>query len=177
MRTLSSLTLSVALASSMLTPLMAHAYLTPDQVFGGSDTVTAPPPPTQREGEAVVQKQQQAAASSREAAQNQLVPNYAEPVDTYVPPQVASSKGLFDQNAQYQVRQDRIQEQETTSPTIIIGGNGDVVDGNGNVLHSGAPRVSSTGPATVLAGISMMLSTLCTFAFVHMRSRKIATFA
>lgn len=176
MHKLSALALSVALGSSMLMPITTFAYLTPDQVFGGSDTVAPPPPPTQREGESVVQQQQQQAASSREAVQHQLVPNYATPVDTYVPPP-ASSKGLFDQNTQYQVRQDRMQEQKAAAPTIIIGGNGDIVDGNGNVLHSGAPRISTTGPASILAGLAMMLAAGCTFAFAHLRTRKLITLA
>ena len=61
-------------------------------------------------------------------------------------------------------------------PTVkfaIIGGNADVRDANGNVLHSGAPLVTTTGHATVLAGIAMMLAAICTFAFAHIRSQKL----
>ncbi len=166
MRTFSAVGLSVAFGASLLMPLTTFAYLTPDQVFGGSSTITAPPaPPTQREGDAVVQQQQQQAAERREAVQHQLVPNYAVPVDTYVPPQTASSKGLFDQNAQYELRQDRIADEKASTPTIIIGD---------SVLHSGAPRVSDTGPATVLGGIAMMLAAGSTFAFAQLRTKRLS---
>lgn len=171
MRKLSALGLSVALGASLLMPVTTFAYLTPDQVFGGPNA--APPPPTQREGEAVVQAQQQAAAEQRQAAQQNLVPVDAPAVDTYVPPTVSSSKGLFDENAQYELRQQRIDEAKASSPTIIIGGNADVRDADGNVLHSGAPLVTSTGPASVLAAIAMMLAAACTFAFAHVRSQKL----
>lgn len=166
MRTFSAVGLGVAFGASLLMPLTTFAYLTPDQVFGGSSTITAPPaPPTQREGEAVVERQQQQAAERREAVQyQQLVNTTADPVDTYVPPQTASSKGLFDQNAQYELRQDRIADEKASTPTIIIGD---------SVLHSGAPRVSDTGPATVLGGIAMMLAAVSTFAVAQIRSRKL----
>ncbi len=168
---LSVFSLNVALAASLLMPVTTYAYLTPDQVFGGGESTSVPPPPTQREGESVVAAQQQAAATQRQTAQQALVPVDADPVDTYVPSAQASSKGLFDQNAQYDLRQERKSE-NATAPTIIIGGNAEVRDSNGNVLHSGAPLVTSTGPASILAGISMMLAAVCTFAFAQIRSRR-----
>lgn len=172
------LSLGVALGASLLLPMSAFAYLTPDQVFGGSSTVQAPtspmvatPPPTQREGEDVVSLQQQQAASQRQEAQQNLRPIDAEPVDTYVPDQSPKVRDLLNSDTQYQIRQQRIEQQHAAAPTIIIGGDTTVTDANGNVLHSGAPRVSTTGPETMLAMLAMMLAGLCTFAYAYMRRR------
>lgn len=174
MQKLSVLGLRVALSASLLMPLSAYAYLTPDQVFGGpSTTVTAPPPPTLRDGDAIAEQRALAGAQRLSTQQIQNV-NNSNPVDTYVPPVVSSSKGLFDQNSQYQLRQDRLADEKSAAPTIIIGGNGDIIDTNGNVLHSGAPNVSATGPASVLAAIAMVLAGLCTFGYVQLRSRRFA---
>lgn len=160
-------------------PASAFAYLSPEQVFGGqsmtldrTDATTYQAPPLTREGDAVVRSQQLNSAQLRAAAQSSLQPTYADPVDTYVPPTQSSSLGLFDQNATYQKRMDRIQSEKGNSPTIIIGGDGTVVDSNGNVLHSGAPRVTSTGPESILAFAAMILAALSTFAYAAVRSHR-----
>jgi hypothetical protein len=88
------------------------------------------------------------------------------PVDTYVPEQQDTSRGLFDQNAQYELRQQRIDDAHGAAPTIVIGD---------SVLHSGAPRTSQTGPETVIALVLMTLAGLCTFAVAHAGTRVLAT--
>ena len=170
-----ALTLVCALA-----PVSAFAYLSPEQVFGGqsmtldrTDATTYQAPPLPRDGEAVIQAQQQNSAELRSAAQSSLQPDYADPVDTYVPPAgTASSRGLFDQTTTYEKRMDRIEESKASGPTIIIGGDGTVVDSNGNVLHSGAPLVTATGPESVLAIASMLLAAVSTFAYAAIRHRR-----
>ncbi len=169
--------MSALVGTIVLLPMTTHAYLTPDQVFGGSSGVhgaagdNLQPPPTQREGEAAVAVQQQQALEQRLQAQQALVRVDAPPVAPSVSPSSPESKGLFDQNAQYELRKQRIDEQRTQAPTIIIGGGTEVRDGNGNVLHSGAPNVSSTGPASVLGVLAMLLAAACTFAYSNYRSR------
>ncbi len=179
---LSSLSVSAALSASLLMPLSAFAYLTPDQVFGGSSGTShgaagdeLPPPPTMREGEDRVAEQQQRAAAERAAAQQELQPVDAAPevVDTYVPDDTPESKGLFDEAAQYEKRQERIEDERSSGPTIIIGGDTVVTDANGNVLHSGAPRISATGPESVLAVAAMLLAGLCTFGYMQYRSHRV----
>jgi hypothetical protein len=177
-KSLSAAAVAVLSCASALMPVTALAYLSPDQVFGGqsltldrTDATTYQAPPLQREGEQVVQQQQSAAASSRAAAQQSLTPTYAEPVDTYVPPQDNSTRGLFDQNTQYELRQERAAANNTGGPTIIIGGDGTVVDSNGNVLHSGAPRVTATGPESVLAIAAMILAAFSTVGYAFVKSR------
>ncbi len=179
-KTLTKLTVSALLSTVLLMPVSALAYLSPDQVFntpGGSETHGAASDEspsavqseqvTKRSAPDVVEQQQLSAAEARAQAQQSLQPIDAEPVDTYEAP--LQSIGLFDQNAQYERRQER--KQDAGGPTIVIAGNGDVIDGNGNVLHSGAPLVTSTGPETILAALAIVLAMICTFAYVHVRSR------
>lgn len=164
---------TLVVSIGMLLPMSALAYLSPDQVFGNSGAASQPPP-TQREGDAIVEQQQQRSAELRNAAQENLVPNYADPEDTYVPAASdAESRGLFDDNAQYERRMDRIEDSHGAAPTIIIGGDGTIVDANGNVLRSGAP-IASTGPESVLAVFAVLLAGICTFAYSGIRQRQIA---
>ncbi len=174
-KNLASLTLGFALLIGVFMPATALAYLTPDQVFGGANLNLQPAPPTQREGTSVIQQQQEQSATQRTQAQSSLQPVDAVPQDRYVPAPTDQSKNLFDDNTQYEIRQQRIQESKSNSPTIIIGTEGTVMDANGNILHSGAPRVSSTGPESILAGLAMVLAGICTFAFAHFKSRKSLT--
>lgn len=164
----------------VMAPASAFAYLSPEQVFGGqsltldrTDATTYQAPPQQREGDAVIQSQQQNSSNLRSAAQSSLQPNYAEPVDTYVPPTQSSSLGLFDQNATYEKRMDRIQQDRASGPTIVIGGDGTVIDSNGNVLHSGAPRVTATGPESILTFAAMILAGISTLAYAAIRHRRL----
>lgn len=181
-KTLSALALRAAVTATLLMPFSAHAYLSPDQVFGSpADTTTHSAAPeesnavpseqvTKRSAEEVVRQQQASAASARSAAYEQNKPVDAPPEDNDVAP--SESLGLFDQNVQYEKRQERMED--SNGPTIVINGNGAVYDSNGNVLHSGAPLVTSTGPETVLAGIAIVLAMICTFAYAHIRSRMTA---
>lgn len=163
-----------------LMPMTAFAYLSPEQVFGGqsmtldrTDGTTYQAPPQQREGEAVIQNQQQNSAALRSAAQSSLQPTYAEPEDNYVPEKQDTSRGLLDQNATYERRMDRMAEESSGGPTIIIGGDGTVIDSEGNVLHSGAPLVTATGPESVLAVAAMILAAICTMSYAWMRERQL----
>ncbi len=169
---------ALALAFTML-PASAFAYLSPEQVFGGqsmtldrTDATTYQAPPLPRDGDAMIDSQQQNSAELRSAAQSSLEPDYAEPVDTYVAPTQSSSLGLFDQTTTYEKRMDRIEESKSGGPTIIIGGDGTVIDSNGNVLHSGAPLVTATGPESILALVAMILAAVSTFAYAQIRSRR-----
>ena len=139
--------------AAVLQAAPALAYLEPDAVFGGAGLTLAPqPPPTAREGADVIAKQQQSSALHRAAAQSSLQSTDDEPQDIYIPPNVDTSRHLLDPSgeAAYDLRQQRLSNQKGAAPTIIISGNGDVIDANGNVLHSGAPRMSVTGPEDVI---------------------------
>lgn len=170
---------SVAFAAlgiaTLLAPVSGFAYLAPEQVFGGQSLTLQPAPPLEREGEEVIQQQQARQAEIRNAAQANLPSIHDEPVDTYVPDNSPQPKGLLDQNATYERRQDRIaNERSSGGPTIIIGGDSTVTDANGNVLHSGAPRVTATGPESVLAIAAMILAAVSTFAYAQIRARRMA---
>ncbi len=168
-----SIALSVLAVGATFTPAVGLAYLAPEQVFGGQSLTLKPAPPLQREGEAVVQAQQERQAAIRAAEQSKLTSTQAEPVDTFVPDNSPQPLNRLDQNTVYQLRQERIANDKSSGgPTIIIGGDSTVRDGNGNVLHSGAPRVTATGPASVLAFAAMLLAALSTFAFAQIRSRR-----
>ena len=167
---------SAMIVGMLVVPSSAYAYLSPDQVFGGqsqnfdrTDASTYQAPPTAREGEASRQAVQQGAASSRAAAQQSLVPTYQEPVDSYVP---APKPSMLNNEVNYQKHMERIQEQQTTTPTIIIGNEGTIVDSHGNVLHSGAPLVTSTGPETTLVILTMVLAAACTLLYSFYRSHR-----
>lgn len=180
---LSLVTGLLTLAVSVM-PMTALAYLSPEQVFGGqsatvdrTDPSTYQAPPLPRDGLDVIRQQQSTSAELRSAAQSQLQPIDAEPVDTYVPPTQSSSLGLFDQNAAYEKRMDRMESAQSSGPTIVIGGDGTVIDSNGNVLHSGAPRVTSTGPESILAIAAMILAAISTFGYAAVRNRQSNVFA
>jgi hypothetical protein len=148
----------------------AFAYLSPDQVFGGAGLTLAPAPPTMREGADVVAAQQQRSATLRSAAQAQLPSLDDEPVDNYVAPTTSTTRSLFDNNTQYEIRQQRIANRNSGTPTIIITGNGGAItDANGTVLHSGAPRVADTGPEHV-AMAALALALLASAAYLWRRA-------
>jgi len=170
--------LSVAFAAlgiaATLAPVSGFAYLAPEQVFGGQSLTLKPAPPLQREGDGVIEQQQARQAQIRNEAQANLPSIQAEPVDTFVPDNSPQPKGLLDQNATYDRRQDRMDNERSSGPTIIIGGDSTVTDANGNVLHSGAPRVTATGPESVLAIAAMILAAVSTFAYAQIRARRMA---
>ncbi len=171
--------ISVVGMTTLLVPMSSLAYLTPEQVFGGggdtfssTDPNSHPAPPLQREGDEVVEEQQKRAAYLRAQEQESLVSEDAEPVDNFVPMHSPEPKGLFDPNTQYDIRQDRIQNAKGSGPTIVIAGDGTVVDSNGKVLHSGAPKISATGPESILALMAMILAAVSTFAFAQVKARQ-----
>lgn len=174
---LGSIGISMALA-----PMSGFAYLTPEQVFGDSgdtfdqtDPSTRQAPPLQREGAAVIQEQQRRSAEQRAAAQSTLRPEDAEPEDTEPPTTIEKElqepRGLFDDDTQYQLRLERKAASETGSPTIVIRTDGTVVDASGNTLHSGAPKMSGTGPESVLAFAALIFAAFTTIISAQMRSR------
>lgn len=158
---------------STVAPMSGFAYIDPATAFGNAA------PPTQREGEAVVAAQQQRAAERRAEEQSQLqsIDDEPEPVDSYVVETGPEPRGLLDEDATYARRQERMEENVTGGPTIIIGGNATVTDANGNVLHSGAPLVTSTGPESVLAIAAMILAGISTFAYASIRNRRMTALA
>lgn len=177
---LQRLSLSMVGMAMLTVPITGFAYLSPQQVFGDGSSAFSPTdpgthqaPPLQREGDQFVENQQKKSAELRDEAQKDLVPTYAEPVDTYVPEKTQESKGLFDENAQYEKRQERIENAKGDGPTIIVAGDGTVVDSNGNVLHSGAPKVTATGPESILAAIAMILAAVCTFAYARVKAHAV----
>lgn len=176
----------LALSLGAMLPTSALAYLSPQEVFNPGQATTdqsqtmvetarfdnfVQAPPTLREGEEVVKTQQERAAANRAAAQSELQSIDAEPVDTYIAADAPKKESLLDNDVNYQVRQQRIAEQKASGPTIVIAGEGVRVDSNGKVLHSGAPRITRTGPETVLAFSVMILAAMSTFAFTFARSR------
>lgn len=174
MKTIASLSACLALTLAAAMPGVALAYLTPDQVFGGQSLNLRPAPPNPREGESVIEAQQRRSAEFREEAQKSLESVDEEPQDDYMHPAAAPEpRGLFDQEAQYEKRMERIEQTHSAAPTIIIGAEGTVVDSHGNVLHSGAPRIVGTGPESALAALSMVLAGISTFGLLAYRSRRL----
>ncbi len=167
-----SLSLSTALALGLFAPSSALAYLSPEQVFGGSSLTLQPAPPTQREGSDVVAARQQEAAARRAEEQKNMRPE-GTPPDLVPLPHEPSPRNLLNEDTQYNLRMQRKQQGSSGTPVIVIGPPGEVLDSSGNVLKSGAPLVTSTGPETILALTLMILATLSTFAFVHVRGRAI----
>ena len=156
---------------ALLMPVSALAYFSPDQFDSTANQNLQQPPPYARESASVVQTRQQAIGAQRDAAQAKL--HGAAPEDDFVPTMVSKSSCLSDE-CQYELRQQRMDAaQHQAGPTIIIGGNGGtaVYDGNGNVLHSGAPLITASGPGTTLALVALALSLLGTVAYMWHRSR------
>ncbi len=158
---------------ALLQSASALAYLAPEQVFGGAGISTATPPPTAREGNEVVERQQQNSALHRAAAQESLQSIEDEPADDYhAPAKVSPSRDLLDPSgdAAYELRQERRSNLKSAAPTIIITGEGAITDASGNVLHSGAPRISTTGPEHV--ALAVLGLAVVGFAFYLKRKSK-----
>lgn len=149
--------------------MSAFAYLSPEQVFGGSSLTLQPAPPTQREGSDVVAARQQDAAARRAEEQKTLRPEGTPPEPVPLPHE-PSPRHLLDDKTQYDLRMQRMKESSSATPVIIVGPHGEVLDSRGNVLKSGAPLVTSTGPESVIAAILLVLAALSTFAYVQIRS-------
>ena len=176
-----SVSASLALAL-LLSPVSAFAYLSPDQVFGSSNTHQAAgtsavesPFPTKRDAESYAQAQQALANQRRAEIQNaELKSVDAVPVDTYVAPEPMKPASRLDPDTAYQIRMQRMADETSNSPSIIIAGQGTVVDSNGNVLHSGAPIITGTGPASVFAFIALTFSAIMTYAMTVLRRREMS---
>ena len=171
-KTLSTLTVTVATLAMLTLPLQAFAYLSPERVFGGQTQDLRPAPMTQREGDQAIVDRQQRTEDWRTEQQQSLQSIDQEPVDTFVPV-TPKPPNLLDENVQYDLRMQRMQEANAKGgPTIVVAGDGMVVDSKGNVLHSGAPLVTSTGPASLLALAVMILAGICTFGYVTFSARR-----
>lgn len=162
----------LALCASLLgisTP--ALAYLSPSEVFTGIDV-----PPNNRSAEDQVEAQQKASAAARNEAHSQLPSTEDEPAvqqPIIVPAQNAAPdeehQSLLTGEGQYERRMDRMNTGFPQGTTIIIQ-NGEAVVRDrqtGAVLHSGAPRVTATGPAEFLALSVLFLAATGTFLWVR----------
>lgn len=171
---LSTFAVTLASFTTLALPLNALAYLSPEQVFGGQAQDLRPAPMTQREGEQAIIDRQQRTEDWRTQQQESLTSIDDEPEDAFIPPATTERPNLLDENVQYDLRMQRMQEAAARGggPTIVVAGDGTVVDGKGNVLHSGAPLVTSTGPTSLLAVGAMLLAGMCTIGYVSIRSRR-----
>lgn len=161
-----------------LVPMQASAYLSPEQVFGGTSGSAQPAPPTARDASGVVDIQQQLSAERRAAEQSSAMA-LQHPAASVASSSLSSVDdgneplNLFDDNTQYEKRMERIEENQANGPTIIIQqGNGTVTDSSGRVLHSGAPYVSRTGPESIVALSAMAFAGMATIAIATVRRRK-----
>lgn len=163
---------------AFLLPGTAFAYLAPSQVFGGTNLNQMQAPPTAREAADVVTAREKAIAARRAAEQSKLSSTEDEDdYDDYVEPENPNTPCLDDE-CQYALRQERLKAAAGSQggPTIIIGADGSatVYGSNGSVLHSGAPLVTATGPASVVAGLVTVLALLLTLGYVRYRSSRAA---
>ncbi|MEQ1849225.1 MAG: hypothetical protein ABL890_01400 [Candidatus Peribacteraceae bacterium] len=173
----------------------AHAYLTPEAVFGsdGSTTVETgtntshaaaasssvgfdrtdpeylPPNSRAADYEKALQESQR---DFQYADIEEIEVHAAAPAEDTSP-----ARDLLDDETQYQLRQERLLEQQKNvngNVTIVIGGEGEVVTANGTVLKSAAPRVTATGPTTVLMSILLVLAAVSTVVYARIRERQTA---
>ncbi len=157
-----SATLATFGVAAALVPVSGFAYITPQQLFSAA-------PPNQREGEAVIAEQQRVSAERRAAEWAALDPVEPEPT---VVVEKAPPMGLLDEAATYDRRMTRKEEEKSNGPTIIINGGNTITDSSGRVLHSGAPRVTATGPESVLAFAALLLAGISTFAYASIRRQR-----
>jgi hypothetical protein len=157
---------------ALLMPATALAYFTPDQFDSLANQNFQQPPPTAREASSVVQQRERTIGAQREAEQAAL--HGAAPDDPYVAPEQPNTTCLDDE-CQYELRQARLRAASGNQggPTIIIGGQGGamVYDGNGNVLHSGAPLITASGPETTVALFAFAFSLFGTMFYMWRRAR------
>lgn len=174
-KSLSTFAIAVASLVTLALPLDALAYLSPEQVFGGQTEDLRPAPMTQREGEQAIIDRQQRTEDWRTEEQKALTSIDDEPEDDFVPVRTSDRPNLLDENEQYDLRMERMEEANAKGgPTVIVAGDGTIVDSNGRVLHSGAPLVTSTGPESFLALAVMLLAAVCTFGYVTLRTHRFA---
>ncbi len=165
--------ISIAIAIvALLLPVPALAYMSPSEVFSGAASNRSQPPPTAREADSVVTAREKAIAAQREQSQMHA----AAPEDEYIAPQ-ATHEGCTSNECQYLLRQERLKAAagNQSGPTIIIGGQGGgttVYDGEGRILHSGAPLVTATGPETAVASAAGILALLGTVYYVRRSAKR-----
>ncbi len=147
-----------------LIPTSGFAYITPSEAFTN---------PNMRDGSAIIEAQQALSAQNRDAAYAAQNPAPPEPAVTVV--DTSPPKNLLDEKATYERRMERMEQEKSNGPTIIITGGGTVTDAQGKVLHSGAPRVTATGPESILAFAAILLAGISTYAYAGIRNRRIAT--
>ena len=157
-------TLSVSLVAfgivASLAPVSGFAYITPQEAFT---------PPNAREGAAKIEQQQAVSAERRAAEYAALNPVEPEPE---VIVEKAPPLGLLNDEETYNRRLERMAEEKSNGPTIIITGGNTITDSSGRVLHSGAPRVTATGPESVLAFGALLLAGVSTYAYASIRSKR-----
>lgn len=168
----------VTALSVSLTPAIAVAYLSPEQVFQG---IT--PPPTQREADDIAKNRQAEINRDRAAAQDALpstedVPAEEEPaLQPAAPtdPQMEEVPSLLEDEGRWDRRQERLNDGGNGGTTIIIQNGGEVIRDRktGEILHSGAPRITGTGPAEWLAAIALFVAATGTFVFARWREGRL----
>ena len=193
-RLLVGLLQSIAFVVLLCSSGTASAYLSPQQVFGdaGSPSLLPVPAHTSNQATPALDRiiapnaihvnarssydqrtiEQLISKINRTQAQESLKPE--PPAHSSAPDTGPTSLGLFDDQAQYQRRMDRLSQEQAANPTIIIqgGGNGTTVtDSRGRVVHSGAPLVTSTGLGSELAALALLLSAGGTVLFALRRTR------
>lgn len=187
-RMLTCLRVSLVAALAM-TATPAYAYLTPEAVFGSnqSTTVNANAEETHaaasssstgfdRTDPAYLPPSQRGAENEAALQQSQRNFQYADIQDIEVHAAAAedTSPALnrLDEDVNYDYRMQRIAEskQNGNNVTIVIGGDsGGVVTTDGTVLHSAAPRVTATGPESVLAALALLLAAVSTVFYARYR--------
>lgn len=173
----------------------AHAYISPEDLWGGSggtgevhpaapdeslppdrtNVSTTEAPAGGRDAEWAIAQQQLASQLRREAEQKELFGTGEEEEVMTAEEETDTSLGLFADDTQYDIRMARMEENDNGNVTIVIGSNGQVVTtSDGQVLHSGAPYVTATGPETVLMLMIFVLAGIGTFFYVHIRNKRFA---
>jgi hypothetical protein len=170
----------------------ASAYLTPEAVFGSAqNTTVSSSEPTHgaassasgfdRTDPTYLPPNSRAAESEATLQQSQRNFQYADIEEIEVHPaapaeDTSPARNLLDDETQYELRMERLAESAKNGGdvTIVIGGDGQTVTSDGRVLHSAAPRVTATGPETILMVIVLLLAAVSTVVYAHLRERKTA---
>ncbi len=177
--------LVVAIALSIAPVPFAFAYLSPGEVFD----IGLPPNKREAKDEATAAAKKN--LRDKKEAQGNLVPTINENpvssssassvsplIDT---PHAAAGQSsstssvrldLLTDEGRFQRREDRTLDQQPQFPVIYIqDGKTTIKDAQGRVLHSGAPRTASTGPADSLAILALFVAGTLTFVWAQKRQR------
>jgi hypothetical protein len=181
---ISTLGLAAVIALTVIPVPFAFAYLSPGEVFDIGL------PPNKRGALQEVTQQKKEVLRDRYDAQDALTPTIDEnhvvsssassvPSDAThgaatQSSSVSSRLDLLTDEGQFQRRLEREQSNQSPYPVIYIqNGQTTVKDAQGRVLHSGAPRTASTGPADVMAAIVLFVAGTATFLWAQRRQRGI----